>query len=45
MGIALQSMIKRIPILIGPILGGILIDRFGLLAGMRLGYWPPPYSG
>jgi MFS family permease len=37
MGIALQSMIKRIPILIGPILGGILIDRFGLLAGMRLG--------
>jgi predicted MFS family arabinose efflux permease len=37
MGIALQSIIKRIPVLIGPVLGGILIDRFGLHAGIRLG--------
>ena len=37
MGIALQSIIKRIPVLIGPVLGGILIDRFGLHAGIRIG--------
>jgi MFS family permease len=37
MGIALQSIIKRIPILVGPVLGGILIDRFGVHDGIRLG--------
>jgi MFS family permease len=37
MGIAQQSIIKRIPVLIGPVLGGILIDRFGLHAGIRIG--------
>ncbi len=37
MGIGLQSVIKRLPIMIAPIVGGILIDRFGIIAGVRLG--------
>jgi hypothetical protein len=28
-GIGVQSVIKRLPIIIGPICGGVLIDRFG----------------
>jgi MFS family permease len=36
MGVAVQSVIKRLPIVIGPILGGVLIDRFGLVNGVRL---------
>jgi MFS family permease len=35
MGIAVQSVVKRLPILIGPILGGILIDRYGIVTGVR----------
>ncbi|MDP8980029.1 MAG: MFS transporter [Acidobacteriota bacterium] len=37
MGIGLQSLIKRVPILIGPVLGGILIDRMGVARGVRVG--------
>jgi len=37
MGIGMQSMIKRIPILVGPVLGGWLIDRYGAPGGVRLG--------
>ena len=37
MGIGVQAIIKRIPIMIAPILGGILIDRFGVIPGVRLG--------
>jgi MFS family permease len=37
MGIGVQSIIKRIPMMVSPILGGILIDRFGVIAGVRLG--------
>jgi MFS family permease len=36
MGVAVQSVIKRLPIIIGPILGGLLIDRFGMVAGVRI---------
>src|SRR5213592_2485384 len=35
MGIAVQAMIKRIPVLIGPVLGGLLMDRFGFRNGMK----------
>jgi len=35
MGVGVQSVIKRIPIMIAPILGGILIDRFGVTNGVR----------
>jgi len=37
MGIGLQSVIKRLPIMVAPILGGILIDRFGVIDGVRIG--------
>ena len=37
MGIGVQSLTKRLPIVIGPIAGGVLIDRYGLLAGVRIG--------
>ncbi|MGZ5019623.1 MAG: MFS transporter, partial [Chthoniobacterales bacterium] len=35
-GIATQSVIKRVPIMIAPFLGGILIDHFGIIAGVRI---------
>ena len=37
MGIGMQSVIKRLPIMIAPVLGGILIDRFGVIDGVRIG--------
>ena len=36
MGVGVQSVIKRLPIMVAPILGGILIDRFGIIPGVRL---------
>jgi MFS family permease len=36
MGIGVQSVIKRLPIMVAPILGGILIDRFGIIPGVRI---------
>jgi MFS family permease len=37
MGVGVQSVIKRLPIMIAPIFGGILIDRFGIIGGVRIG--------
>jgi MFS family permease len=37
MGVGMQSIIKRLPIMIAPILGGFLIDRFGIVTGVRIG--------
>ena len=37
MGIGVQSVIRRLPIMIAPIFGGILIDHFGVEVGVRLG--------
>ena len=37
MGIGLQSVIKRLPIMIAPIFGGILVDQFGVIRGVRIG--------
>src|SRR5215467_10177872 len=36
MGIGLQMVIKRFPIMIAPVIGGILIDRFGVVPGVRI---------
>jgi MFS family permease len=36
MGIGIQSVIKRLPIMIAPVCGGILIDRFGIIGGVRI---------
>jgi MFS family permease len=37
MGIGVQSLIKRIPIVIGPVAGGSLIDRYNIVGGVRIG--------
>ncbi|MEY2555761.1 MAG: hypothetical protein QOF93_905 [Verrucomicrobiota bacterium] len=36
MGIGVQSVIKRLPIMIAPFFGGVLIDRFGVIGGVRI---------
>ena len=37
MGIGVQSLIKRLPIVIGPLIGGVLIDHYGVVGGVRAG--------
>jgi MFS family permease len=37
MGIGVQSLIRRLPVLIGPVAGGMLIDRWGVATGVRTG--------
>lgn len=37
MGVGLQSVIKRLPIMFSPIVGGYLIDHFGVVDGVRIG--------
>jgi MFS family permease len=37
MGVGVQSVIKRLPIMIAPLFGGMLIDRFGIINGVRSG--------
>ena len=37
MGVGVQMVIKRLPIMFAPIVGGILIDRFGIIGGVRIG--------
>jgi MFS family permease len=37
MGVGIQMVIKRLPIMIAPIFGGMLIDRFGVVPGVRIG--------
>ena len=37
MGIGVQSLIRRIPVLIGPLVGGFLMDRLGIVPGVRVG--------
>lgn len=36
MGVGVQMVIKRLPIMIAPIFGGILIDRLGIINGVRV---------
>jgi MFS family permease len=36
MGVGVQSVIKRLPIMIAPIFGGMLIDQFGIIGGVRI---------
>jgi MFS family permease len=37
MGFTIQSMLKRVPMTIAPIVGGALVARYGIRAGMRTG--------
>ena len=39
MGFTLQSILKRLPIVIAPIIGGVLIARLGILRGVHTGLW------
>ncbi len=38
MGISLHSLIKRIPMALGPLLGGVLIDNLGITIGIRVAF-------
>jgi MFS family permease len=37
MGFTIQSMLKRVPMTIAPVLGGAFVLSYGILAGVRLG--------
>lgn len=36
MGVGVQMIVRRLPMMISPILGGVLIDRFGMIGGVRI---------
>src|ERR1700738_322008 len=36
MGVGVPSVIKRLPIMIAPVFGGMLIDHFGVIPGVRI---------
>jgi MFS family permease len=38
MGVSMHSMIRRIPMAIGPLAGGILIQMYGILIGARIAF-------
>jgi MFS family permease len=38
MGVTMHSLTKRIPMSLGPLLGGVLIDAFGSKTGVRLAF-------
>jgi MFS family permease len=38
MGVSLHSLVRRIPMALGPLIGGILIDQFGIIDGIRLSF-------
>jgi len=37
-GFTVQAVLKRIPIVVAPPLGGLILERFGLREGMRIGF-------
>lgn len=38
MGVSMHSLVRRAPMALGPIVGGVLIDRFGTVTGIRLAF-------
>jgi len=38
MGVSIHSFVRKIPMALGPIIGGALIARYGTIAGMRLAF-------
>ena len=38
MGVSLHSLVRRIPMALGPVIGGLLIDRFGVTDGIRISF-------
>jgi MFS family permease len=39
MGVSLHSLVRRLPMALGPVIGGILIDRFGIASGIRISFF------
>ena len=37
-GFMVQSVLRRVPILFAPVLGGLMVERLGLAGGLRLGF-------
>jgi MFS family permease len=37
-GFTVQAVLKRVPIVLAPPLGGLLLERFGMANGMRIGF-------
>jgi len=38
MGVSVHSLVRRIPMALGPLLGGLLIDQFGIEKGVRISF-------
>ncbi|MBF0214154.1 MAG: MFS transporter [Magnetococcales bacterium] len=38
MGVTMHSLVKRIPMALGPIIGGVCIDQFGEVEGIRISF-------
>jgi MFS family permease len=38
MGVSMHSLVRRVPMALGPVLGGIMIELFGGVDGMRLAF-------
>lgn len=38
MGVALHSLVRRLPMALGPVIGGLFIDHFGDRSGVRLAF-------
>jgi MFS family permease len=38
MGVALHSLVRRVPMALGPVIGGLFIDHFGDKSGVRLAF-------
>src|SRR5262245_55322264 len=38
MGVSLNSLVRRFPMALGPLLGGLLIDEYGVETGIRIGF-------
>lgn len=38
MGVTMHSLVRRVPMALGPILGGIFIDRWGAVNGVRIAF-------
>jgi MFS family permease len=38
MGISLHSLVRRIPMAAGPVVGGLLVDRYGTTVGVRVAF-------
>ena len=36
MGVGIQMVVRRLPMMVSPIFGGILIDQFGIIGGVRI---------